>query len=84
MTLQQQIESRLIAHGLCPHEAADITATLKESEGAKMADRWAEESDAFPPELPALMWFMAKQHAMAYLDATRPRHFARAIIANSP
>lgn len=79
ITVQGKLEKTLVDHGLWPNEATAVMdkakANLPEMEG-----RWNESCDNYPPQLFGVLWISIKSVAIEHLKATKPMHFALALL----
>lgn len=80
MTVRKFIENRLEEHGLWPAEAIEVVNRLSQQDGCRDV-RWSGDTEAYPPQLLAVLWFSAKSTALKYLDEVNPHHFAREVLA---
>lgn len=81
MTIREHLENMLVNHGCWPDEAKASINLIEESEASdEMRGRWDEPADGYPDELMAVLWLWAKKKAIELLMATKPNHFAIAIL----
>jgi len=81
MTIRNHIESTLVNHGLWEDEAKTVTSEAERSESLKpMQGRWDEDTTGYPPQLLAVTWMSVKEHAIGWLKANKPNHFALAML----
>jgi hypothetical protein len=83
MTLKQAILKRLYDHGLFEDQAqAVFDLMIVAPENKEMADRWNDMVEDYPPAIYALAWMSAKQCAVQWIDANKPKHWARPVFAS--
>ncbi len=81
MTIREELETRLIGHGLWPKEATTIIEHLENAESHKdMRHRWDDDVSSYAPQLLAVLFMGAKAEAIKWIDANKPMHFARCLL----
>ncbi len=79
-TIESKLRQLLEQHGLWPQEVDAVIAAMKSDEITKsMAQRWNDDADGYPPQMMAVLWTSAKRQAREWIDANKPKHFARAM-----
>jgi hypothetical protein len=80
MTIREHLESLGTQNGLFPEQAQAIAQALIDEDSNNenlMAGRWDECSDAYPPQLMAVLWHSYKRVASNWLAVNKPMHWAR-------
>ena len=79
MTWRQWLVSELMTRGLWSNEAeAVVTAFVaRGAAGESMADRLDDALDGYPVQTQAICLRGCKAQAVEWIDANKPRHFAR-------
>jgi len=81
MTIINKLVTLLTDHGLWPNEIAEVLSIIKSApENESMTGRWDDEESDYPPAIMTLAWMSAKAHAIDYLEKTKPKHFALALL----
>lgn len=82
MTIRSKIEETLVNRGLWEDEAKTIVAEAeKEKSLESMQDRWDEDIAGYPSPVLAVVWVSVKHHAVEWLKANKPQHFALAMLS---
>lgn len=82
MSIKEKLQAELVNHGLWPQEAEAIVAKVEaDPANEAMGGRWDDSLDGYPPSIWALVWLSAKTNAVAWIDANKPEHWARAMFA---
>lgn len=76
MTIRKTIENHLGRLGMWPDSATAIVSRLDDT----MRGRWDDEATSYSPELIATLKLAAEAEAIRWIDANKPKHFARAAI----
>lgn len=80
MTLSDLMVKNLESYGLWPDEAAEIVAA--ESKQADLADiTWDRDANEYPLPLQTVLLMRLMRVSVEWIDANKPAHFARAILA---
>ena len=78
MKVQDKIEAMLMEHGLWPQEARAVIEELKAAwEAEAMKGHWEDDAEQYPAPLFTVLWVRARRHALGWIDANKPGHFAR-------
>lgn len=78
MTIREKMKERLVEHGLWPDEANMVLDDAEKSEVLEpMFGRWKDSVDGYPPQMFAAVWISIKSVAVEWIDANKPKHFAR-------
>ena len=81
MTIRQALTETLVNHGLWPEEAQRVLDAFEaDDDNDPMRGRWHEQVTAYPPTLLAVLAVSAKDAAIAWLKANKPKHFALMIL----
>ena len=65
-------------HGLWPHGATAVLMAMKNDKANEsMSDGWCDDATGYPPQLFAVLFLSASLHAIAWIDANKPKHWAR-------
>lgn len=48
-----------------------------------MKNCWQDETESHPPELLAVLMLSVKQHAVVWIDANKPKHWARSMLTEA-
>jgi hypothetical protein len=80
MTIQKKLGDKLIDHGLWPDEAFMVIEAMKAS-GDSMRGRWEEDVTAYPETMIDVLWLTAKAEAVKWIEANKPGHFAKGLLA---
>lgn len=76
-TMLTEMKETLVANGLWPEEAEKVMeVVMRAEENEVMRDRWADSFSDYPPVIKTMAWMSAKQHAVEWLKANKPEHFA--------
>jgi hypothetical protein len=82
MSIEKVITEKLINNGLFPDDAAKVVEAMKaDPANEAMASRWNDDPEGYPPQIMALVWFSAKQHALEWIDANCPKAWYRAVFS---
>lgn len=78
------MKQRLEEHGLWPDQAdAVMEAVCADPDNCAMSGRWDDETADYSPQTIVIVWMSARAHAVKWIDANRPRHFARQAFCNA-
>ena len=82
-TVVQWIVKTLEDGGLWPIEADAVVELLMELPEMveTMKDRWFDKMDGYPPQMKSVLWMSACDAAVTWIDANKPKHWARAVFA---
>ncbi len=82
MTIAQAILKHLEDNGLWGDEPAKVLAAMKASPANEaMQGRWDDDVAGYPAPLMAVLIMGANRAAVEWIDANKPKHFARAMFA---
>lgn len=76
MTVKDTMEAKLVEHMLWPKEAAMIVKLAQDSGDFDKNIKWNDHTDGYPPEFLAVLFAGVKRHAILWLEANAPKHFA--------
>lgn len=78
MTIQEKFEKLLVDCMLWPNEAHTIIESAKnEKQFEAMKNRWRDNESGYPTQLFAVLSLSIRQYAIGWIDANKPKHFAR-------
>lgn len=83
MTITEHLTGYLTKRGLWPHEATAVMDNLKAGTPA-MEGRWDEDAEGYPDSLFAVLVMSVDQAALEWIDANKPKHFARPMFVSNP
>jgi len=84
VTFRDALRARLISHALMPEEADAILAALASDaipEGHLAARFLKKDAGGYGDAVMVAMWAATSRQALAWIDAHRPDHVARALFA---
>lgn len=84
MTIKERLEQLCTEHGLWPAEAEKVVAAQKETLDDDMKRRWNDQIKGYPIQLLAVLFLGTKREALKYIDAEKPKHFARPMFEKEP
>lgn len=76
-TIELLLEAKLKDGGLWPSEAKAVLQSVKSDSSLDMDGRWGDSTGDYPPQLITTLWVAVCDHAVKWIDANRPQHFAR-------
>lgn len=81
-TFREYYQELLVEHGCWPDEATAILdkVAADTADDESMRRLWNDHTDAFPASLRAVVWIRIKKAAIEYIESTKPKHFALAIL----
>lgn len=83
MSIEDTIVKRLEEHGLFNDQAKAVVESMKVAPGNEvMEGRWRDATSDYPPSILQMAWMSAKLHAVEWIDANCPAHWARGMFAN--
>lgn len=81
-TIRSAISDNLKQHGLWDDEAAAVMQVVVSApELDTLEGRWDTDQGAYPPVIINIAWLVAKRKAVEWIDANKPQHFARSMLA---
>jgi hypothetical protein len=80
MTIREYLTSYLTNRWLWPNEAKAVVEIVEKDTPA-MSGRWEEESSDYLFSLMSVLLVSVRQAALSWIDANKPKHFARAVFA---
>lgn len=81
MTVRQTLEEKLVTSGLWGDEAKRVVTGAEEAEPLKaMHGRWDDDANTYPAAMLTVVWMSVREHAIKYLRAEAPKHFALAVL----
>lgn len=81
-TIREHAAKYLEGRGLWPDEAHAVVLKAEQSQILEgMTARWDEATDCYPPMLMRVVEVSLDAVAVEWIDANKPRHFARAMFA---
>ncbi|WP_027358407.1 hypothetical protein [Desulforegula conservatrix] len=81
-SIRAAVSKKLQDHGLWQQEAEAVMDIVEKApENKAMQGRWHESPDAYSSGILVALWWSSKNHAIAWIDANKPEHFAREILA---
>ncbi len=84
MTVREKLEDRLQDHGLWPEDATAAFDFMleKHRDVSWIKDvKWNDPVEAYPASFFAVALITLKDAAVEWIDANKPEHYARAILA---
>jgi hypothetical protein len=75
-TITEHLREQLIESGLWPAEAEAVLQALKANDKT-MEHRWNDYATDYPPQIIAALWRAAKRHALEWIEANKPQHWAK-------
>ena len=87
MTVREKLEEVLVNHGLWPEEASIVFELMLERsvQGDGLGEvKWNDSAEAYPAQLLAVVLLILKERAVEWIDANKPKHFARVALAHLP
>ena len=82
-TIKETLINKLIEHGLWKDEAEKIMLEVESApENELMKNRWQEDASNYPEIITNIVWFSTKRHAIEWIDANKPLHFAKHILSS--
>ena len=81
MTIREWAEKQLTDRGLWPDEASAVVDAYAEGEES-MAHRWNDATEGYPVSLFAVLLLCLSDEAVRWIDANKPKHFARGMFTN--
>lgn len=83
MTFEEKIKELLVGNGMFPHQSDEVMERIKTDEAHKsMKRRWTDSVDDYPPQMIQIVWLIAKQHALEYIDENLPKAWFRPMFAS--
>jgi len=85
MTIREKLEKHLRDHGLLSDDASQVMEiVIKATEDSTdpnhaMNHRWDDVVDDYPKQLFGILWLSVRRQAIKWIDANKPKHFARAM-----
>lgn len=77
MTIRERLEQLCRDNGLWPEEAMAVLDEVIAATEEMELRRWEEDLVGYPPQMLGTLWLITKQHALKWIDANRPKHWAR-------
>lgn len=72
---------KLVNSGLWYREAEAVMEQIEDVKGAEsMKGRWNDRVADYPPVMSSVLWLHVRHAAIDYLKATKPQHFALAVL----
>ena len=85
MKIQDYMTKHLTDCGLWPAETGTVIAQyLKSMSGESMQQRMNDDMTDYPKELLSIVLIGIRSEAVAWIDANKPKHFARVGLVGSP
>lgn len=85
MTIRKWLENYLADNGLFPNQATAVVAAMIAEHATyrsdMMAGRWDDCAEDYPRPLLAVLCLDVRRHAVVWIDANIPQHWARVIFA---
>lgn len=75
MTFETKVAAFLESHGLWPDEVSKTIDATKTA-NPEVSNLWNDRPEDFPAPMLALLTLRARDEAIAFLEATKPNHFA--------
>ncbi len=82
MTIRETLHKYLIENGLWPQEA-DAAIDVFGDTSADMKHRMNDDTEGYPPELMPVLIMSIRAEAVRWIDANKPKHFARCMFADA-
>jgi hypothetical protein len=85
ITLVDAVRGYLIDNGLFPDQADQVMARFNAKlteEDPEWPRRSREHADAYPPAMRTILCLRARPMAIAWIDETMPKHWARPMFAD--
>ena len=83
MTIEAELKSMLVNHGLFESMADKVVAAVKDDPvNASMMGRWTDNRDDYQGAIFAICWMSARAHALKIIDEECPNHWARSVFVN--
>ncbi len=85
MTIQDHVTKHLVDNGLWPAEVESVIAQYLESmAGESMVARMNDDMEGYPKQLLAVVLIGVRSEAIIWIDANKPKHFARRLLSDAP
>ena len=83
MTIRETLAKYLVDNGLWPQEAELVIDAYRDNEMTPedMGRRLNDDTEGYPPQLMPLLLLAIRHEAVEWIDANKPLHFARLMLA---
>ena len=77
-TIRDKLAKHLTDHGLWPKEAEEVINAYRDGPACPEDQRRRfEDAEGYPSQLLAVMIYAVRSEAVRWIDANKPKHFAR-------
>ena len=83
MTIKEYLSKALEDRGMFPHQAVEVVAGVVEAT-TEMAGRWDDDTEGYPPQMLAVLWYSVDRAALKWIDENLPKAWFRPMFVKEP
>ena len=81
MTIRQVLFNRCLGNGLFESQANEILANVLYEGDNELKSRWNDNYEDYPDAVINVLWLAVCRHAVKWIDANCPKHWARSFFS---